>query len=464
MPAGIDLPRPRFRHSIDGVDPTSPLQAWHAGGAASVDRNCAHPADLAALLRRATRFRAWRWPSRRIIFVTDPHADAGAFIASLAASGGVRVTGDGETGFELTPQGRKAVFVVGGDCLDKGPSNLGLLRALKHLMAISKRVKLLAGNHDMRLFLGLRGFGARDELLTEHLFVRMGVKCVPLLAEVCRDYRQEVDAALATTPVTEDCRRQLAPTEAWYEQFPRRAAGTLRPAALEKEVRRIRDKSARLETACAEAGMDLREVYATARVCHRLFLQRGGEFGWFFREMRLAYRAGSFLFVHAGIDDRLAKHLGRRSLKQINRKFRRELQRDPFGCYFGPMGNPMRTKYRDNNFPLTAAGVELFHRAGLHAVVHGHRNTHTGQRLMLRHGVLHIECDTTMDCNSRAKEGLPGQGIGVTIVESAGRVVGLSSDHYHPKVFAPDDYLRYAETRRHETESQAIPPRIPAGL
>ena len=42
------------------------------------------------------------WPRRKIIFITDPHADPHAFIASLIASGSVQATGDGITDFKLT--------------------------------------------------------------------------------------------------------------------------------------------------------------------------------------------------------------------------------------------------------------------------------------------------------------------------------------------------------------------------
>ena len=235
------------------------------------------------------------------------------------------------------------------------------------------------------------------------------------------------------------------------------------PAALDKEVRSISKKSESFEQACLEAGLGLREVFATAQHCLKLFLEPGGEYAWFFQRLRVAYSAGSFLFVHAGIDDALARRLDKQGVKRINRNAQKAMRRDPFGFYFGPRANAMRTKYRETNFPLTKTGVEQFHRAGFHAVVHGHRNTHTGQRLMLRHGVLHIECDTTMNCNSRSVQGLPGAGFGVTIIDPAVTITGLSSDHPRAKIFQPDNYLGHAETAHYEAEHQTVSSRLAAG-
>jgi len=58
-----------------------------------------------------------------------------------------------------------------------------------------------------------------------------------------------------------------------------------------------------------------------------------------------------------------------------------------------------------------------------------------GQRIMLRHGIVNFECDTTMDRNTRKKEGLPGHGVAVTIIEPDGQVIGISRDHPCKKVF-----------------------------
>ncbi|SMF39724.1 hypothetical protein SAMN02745866_02569 [Alteromonadaceae bacterium Bs31] len=72
------------------------------------------------------------------------------------------------------------------------------------------------------------------------------------------------------------------------------------------------------------------------------------------------------------------------------------------------VANMMRTQYRAVSLPLTELGLTRLHRMGIHAIVQGHRSRLQGQRLALRQGQLHIECDTTQDRNSRAKKGLQG--------------------------------------------------------
>jgi hypothetical protein len=72
---------------------------------------------------------------------------------------------------------------------------------------------------------------------------------------------------------------------------------------------------------------------------------------------------------------------------------------------------------------------------GIHAVVHGHLNLHHGQRIVLRRGIVNFECDTTLDRNSRAKEGLSGHGVAVTIIEPDGQVIGISGDYPYKKIF-----------------------------
>ena len=71
------------------------------------------------------------------------------------------------------------------------------------------------------------------------------------------------------------------------------------------------------------------------------------------------------------------------------------------------------------------------------AAADGSRNRRTGQRLMLRQGLLHFECDTTLDKNSRKREGLKGHGAGVTIIRPKGQILGVCSDYHSTKVFTP---------------------------
>ena len=95
----------------------------------------------------------------------------------------------------------------------------------------------------------------------------------------------------------------------------------------------------------------------------------------------------------------------------------------------------VRTKYRPIDMPLTTYGADIIHKMGIHAVVHGHQHLCHGQRIKLRHGIVNFECDTTMDRNTRKKEGLSGYGVAVTIIEPDGQVIGISRDHPSRKVF-----------------------------
>jgi hypothetical protein len=127
------------------------------------------------------------WPERPIYFLCDMHADTDAFFRSLVATGGVERTGPGDDDFKITAEGKRAIFIIGGDCIDKGPDNLRLLRALRRLIDRGADVELLTGNHDLRMLVGLIYGGARDPRHA-HLFVRLGKKSIPLFREIFDHY------------------------------------------------------------------------------------------------------------------------------------------------------------------------------------------------------------------------------------------------------------------------------------
>lgn len=404
---------------------------------------------LREAVQRAASHHPWQWPKRRTLFIADPHADADAFLASLIAGGVVKKRSvaaahdkDRTTGFTLNRAGKRARFIIGGDCLDKGPSNLGLLRSIKRLMNLSNKVTLLAGNHDMRLLVGLRSLDGERDPLTEHLFVRMSPKAMPLLQEVYEEFVAGRPKAMKGVPDDDECRRRLLPRDSWYTAFRAQATGLLSGEALDREVERLEKKASHFDKHCQEAGMGMREVYATAKVCQRLFLHPKGEFYWFFNSMKLAHQSGSFLFVHAGLDDSIAALIADRGIGCLNKLYRKQIRDDLFTFYYGAVANTMRTKYRNVDLPLSDIGVARVHRKGIHALVHGHRNRHDGQRLMLRQGLLHVEGDTTLDRHSRKKEGLSGIGASVTVIEPSGQVIGISNDYPRAKVFEPGEYLR----------------------
>lgn len=443
MPANArkaTVPRYHGKRWIRNGLPTG-TEAWLHDGMPSVPKHQSPYQKVRRAVRDAVKHQPWQPPKRPIYFFADPHADAEAFNASLVASGGIRKSGPAFSDIALTKAGREALFIIGGDCLDKGPSNLQLLYAIRQFMDTGAKVKLLGGNHDVRFLVGIRAMMLKRHTLTEHLFVRMGPKVIPLLKEIHDTYVDQ-KKALRGVPGDKRCRRTLFPSDRWFEEFPRAAAPLLSEPAIDRELTRMRRKVDGFEHACQGAGLSMRQVYATAQKCRDLFFARHGEFSWFVKRMQLTHRAGSFLFVHAGLDDRIAKKLEKHGIKHLNKLFRHQLHHHPFKFYYGPVANTMRTKYRRIDLPLTSQGVERVYRQGIHAIVHGHRNRKHGQRIMLRQGLLHFECDTTLDRNSRAKEGMRGYGAGVTIIDRRSHVIGVSTDYPNTKVFNPAALLK----------------------
>lgn len=412
---------------VSGALPTQASPWVSRGGPRKLDAE-SYDASLVELRRFGTG-KALVLPNRTLFFLCDVHADTDAFFTSLVASGGVRKTGTEDDQFELTSEGRRGVFVIAGDCFDKGPHNLRLIRALSHLVEAGADVRVLAGNHDLRTLVGLSHIG-RKEARFAHLFVRMGKKTMPLLLEVYNEY---LEPGATSDFSEEELRELLFPDEDWYDEFPEVARGLVPEKKIVKEVVRIREKCAELLQKCEELDMTLGMVHAAAMKAAELF-SPGGEFGWFFERMRLAERWGSLLLVHAGIDDKMAQVVSDRGVEGANDLFAELLARDLFELYNGPVGNMFRTKYRAFELPLTEEGVEALYGAGIYGVVHGHKNITRGQKVLLRRGLLNLECDVSMDCNTRVVEGLEGEGGGVLVLRGDGRAIGVSTDFPTAKV------------------------------
>lgn len=395
-----------------------------------------HGDALSTFLKRS-RKGSFTWPGKPVVFISDPHADAEAFEASLIAAGVIERNGPHLCEYELTRFGKKAEIVVGGDCLDKGPSNLTLLRSIAHLYRLKADITLLAGNHDLRLLMGLLSLERETDTGSQHLFVRMGKKVIPLFKEVFDQY-------LAGTkwdrgvPSEEACRSALFPGQAWFENFAFYAAGYLTDEGIDREIGKMTKKASGFEAHCLQAGLSLPQVYAAAMKCRSLFLAKSGEFSWFFRKMKLIKKRGSFLFLHAGIDDHMAQILEKRGVKYANRAFKKNLMsQNLFSFYYGPLANTFRTKYRKADLPLTRRGSKAARQAGIEVLVHGHINQHHGQRVTLKNGLIHIEADITLDAHSREHEGLQGHGVGATLIDKKRGVVGLSCDYPQAKVLKP---------------------------
>ncbi|MEG3619230.1 metallophosphoesterase family protein [Magnetovibrio sp. PR-2] len=414
---------------------------WTHGGPKSIAKDGDNLNILVQTLSQVNEQKLWSWPKRQHFFFSDLHGDPDAFVASLVASGGVKKTGKKHNDFSLTQSGRKATFVIGGDCFDKGPSSLELLRTIKGLIDTGARVRLLAGNHDVRVKLGLSTVGQKRDDHNEHFFIRTGQKIIPLIKEVWGVYLKD-GKGLKGVPHKKECRRRLYPSVDWFDHFPDIAQDSVRPAQIKRELGRIHKKQDRFEAQCKEVGLNLRHVYAAAMKWQDLFLQPDGEFAWFYKKLRLSYRAGSFLFVHAGLDNVIAKRLRNEGVKVLNQEFREALYGKPFDFYYGSLCNTIRTKYRNVDQPFSQKGARHVRQAGISAVVHGHRNLHYGQRLAGCKNLLSFECDASVDRQTRSKERVRGRGAAVTIIEPQGRVLGVSSDYPYVKVFEPEATLK----------------------
>lgn len=378
----------------------------------------------------------WIWTGRRVYFFCDIHADADAFFLSLEACGGINRTGPEDADFDLSDAGKQARFVIGGDCFDKGPSNFRLLEAIHQLYVKGAHIELLAGNHDVRTYLGIYYAESKDVLL-DHLFVRMGKKTVPLLKEIYDLYIDGVPGQQYLLPDAE-IRDLLFPADTWFKDFPEAAKDWMTERKLKKELARIREKTQEFSERMSNVGLDLNKVYAAVKKFRELFFHPEGRYYWFFTKMKLAHREGSYLFVHAGMDDEIAEALFNGGTEQLNEQFNEEFRTDPFALYHGVLGNVFRTKYREFEYKFTAVGVDHLLQAGVFAIVHGHRKLMKGQRLVVRAGMLNFECDASVDCNTRKVAGLIGPGAASVVFEPDGGVKGISTDYPFIKVFRPD--------------------------
>lgn len=432
------LPKYKGQKWITPKLPTK-MQSWPLGKVHSSAKDLSSPVGLQEQLKASYQEHPWIWPKSPIFFFSDLHADADAFIASLVASGGIKKTGQHDHQFKLTHAGRSAHFVIGGDCFDKGPSNLRLLRCIRLLIDSGARVHILAGNHDIRVKLGIRSVNLDKDPKSEHFFIRMGAKAIPFLKEIQQEYLQGKHA-LKNIPDEQECKTRLYPSENWFKCFPEQAKGVLPEKIINKEIKRLNEKIDDFEKDLHKAGMDLRIAYAAAIKWQSLFLDENGEFAWYFKKMRLVLHKGSFLYVHAGIDDRIADIINKKGIHHLNQQFKKHLSDEMFDFYYGPFANMIRTKYRDIDMPMTKQGNNMLQRKGIYAIVHGHKNLRYGQRIMLRKGMVNFECDASVDRHTRKKEHIgnqSGPGAAVTIFQPQGRVLAISTDYPYIKNFQP---------------------------
>ncbi|WP_319380905.1 hypothetical protein [Thiomicrorhabdus sp.] len=377
---------------------------------------------------------SWLSPDKETYFFCDLHADAEAFLRSLKLS--KLVSEDSSlTQIELTEKAFQGRILIGGDCFDKGPSNLQLFELLNQLRQSGLDLILLAGNHDIRVYAGLLSLDFMHDLRQAHFFVRMGRKCASFLAEIHHRYcRDEAAPKLADSLIEE----ALFPNEDWYRLFPQYAQYFMQRKQIEKEIKQIRRKRIDFMDACREMGLNLKQVYQAALKAKELFVDADGEFAWFFQNLELLHHSGSYLFCHAGVDDSIAVRLQESGAESLNCQFRDQMRSGQiFEMYYSPYGNIFRTKYREKDWPFSPSGAEALRQQGIYALVNGHRSHENGQQLFVREGLLNFECDTQLNANCRKKSKMKPQGEAVTIFSPSGTVFAYCSDMPAAKSFHP---------------------------
>lgn len=375
-------------------------------------------------------------PNKKAYFFCDLHADAHAFLRSLKLSQLIESQSTLDN-IQLTKSAKQSQIIIGGDCFDKGPSNLELFQLLAKLRQTGVDLVLLAGNHDIRVLAGIIALEHTDDMRQVHFIVRMGRKTVAFFKEIFEHYQ----LASQPCPVSNaQAIQKLTPPQEWFESFADLSKHTLNEKQLAKEFKQIRKKQRDIFDACLDVDMEPKHLYQAIQFAQQLFIEPAGEFAWFFQELKLLHRSGNYLFCHAGLDDEIAKLFSelRDPCDELNNVFQQTLMAGKiFEIYYSSYGNVVRTKYRDKNFAFTRKGADALKQQGIYAIVNGHRSHIDGQKLYLREGILNFECDTELNQNCRAKRGLNTSGESATIFSLDGSVNALCNDLPAPKQFRP---------------------------
>jgi len=378
-------------------------------------------------------YERWNAPKQDTAFFCDIHADAPAFLRSLERAGFIEqnVTLDN---LRFTAYGLSTRIIIGGDCFDKGPSTLGLLRLINKILTIKPDTILLAGNHDVRFLAGLLALKKPYSPLESHFFGRMGKKAIALLAEIYHENGDHPNPEYQAYFVDSK----------WSKAFNLRAKKYLNKKIIKKEILDLHAKQDKMNQAWLKRFNSREQLDHAVSWAVELFLTPQGEFYNFFRQLKLLHTEGCFLFSHAGIDDCLANMIHQGKMDQINLTFQHKLhQSSLFDIYYGALGNAFRTKYRAYDWPFTAKGAQQLKAKGIFALVNGHRHHLNGQQLLVKNGLLNFECDTQLNCHCRAKDSMQTEGWSATIFKQDGSVMAISSDHSPLKVFQPYHWIDY---------------------
>ncbi|MBL4849125.1 MAG: metallophosphoesterase [Planctomycetes bacterium] len=306
----------------------------------------------------------WIWPQESLTILGDSHADAAVLAQSL----------------DLTGDEDERVVLL-GDLLDKGPSNLDLLDAVRQLLD-TRPTTLLLGNHDLRFLLALEHLDAPREGPAAHFATRLGLKGLALARELHR-------AAGSPVPLASQAaaRARLEPGPGWKKAFSE--IEWANEVERSRELDRLDRKRAQLADALG-GNFGWHHFAQALEIGREWFLDPDGRYAWLGSESRVCWRAGSFLFVHGGLDD-----LGARAILSEGDAWGADLARlrreAPLELYFGPIGRALRTKYRDFEPPLGEPGRRALTKLGVRALVTGHRPHPDAPRFVSRSEVLHLE-------------------------------------------------------------------------
>ncbi len=365
---------------------------------------------------------------RPLAFITDIHGDAEALVRSLKAAALVTPMSSVAT-LDWTEAGMQRQLVLGGDCFDKGPSTLVLLRLLKRIWQDKPDSIWLVGNHDLRFMLGMRALSLDYHPLQSHFFARMGKKAIGLLAEMHLE-----------CPVDFPVNHPAYWVDAyWPQAFRQQAQSLLGKRQVKKEIKQLHAKQADMQQACLKRFASEEAFNQACSWAVAQFLAPGGEFADLIDRWQLHFVAGPYWFCHAGVND-AAVAIWQAGQQQDTNALEQQYQQawqsgDLFHLYYGPLGALMRTKYRKYDWPFTAHGAQQLKAAGIIGLVNGHRDSVQGQQLYVRQGLWNFDCDTQMNSHCRARDGLKHDGWGVTLFEPSGQVLALSSDHVGARCF-----------------------------
>lgn len=399
----------------------------------------------------------WEFPRHKVLFFCDLHADAEAFRRSLLAAYAITEHSSALLDVSLTDLGKSADIVIAGDIFDKGPSNYDLLDLLTLLRDQGAKFKILAGNHDIRIWLTLKAIGEGDREQIDYLASSLERAFLIISeslqrAEVLKPHLSEAGADHKSTSQESPCKSNDEADV--YEQlfFPSHCIQAS-PGANHQwgeskaEIKLTKQRNAwlaerwqEIKRFYASKGIEPSQILEGLRLAKRMIVASDSRYAWLFAEMNLMTHYGSFLLAHGGVDDELCQMIYDQGIAVINAKFK-DLMRQgkPRELISGPFGNCTLTKYRYHDEPLSAKGIRLLHELQICAIVHGHDNQVGQQNIVYRQEMLHFQCDASLNRCTRELQGLSPTGMAVIVFEPEGRLVALSNEWPAGKSFAPRD-------------------------